>query len=56
MEMADKERVQELQEQMKNMTSEEKIKLREERQKELDELMNFDKMWGIIIHWWMHFK
>ena len=44
MEMADKERVQELQEQMKDMTPEEKIKLREERQKELDELMNFDKM------------
>jgi len=40
----DVERIKELEAEIKNLTPEERVKLREEKQKEIDELMNLDNM------------
>ena len=40
----DKEQIRELEERVNKLTPEEKIKLREEKQKEIDDLMNLENL------------
>ena len=40
----DKEQIKELEERVSKMTPEEKLKLREEKQKEIDDLLNLENL------------
>ena len=44
----DKEQIKELEERVSKMTPEEKLKLREEKQKEIDDLLNLENLWVLF--------
>ena len=45
----DKEQIKELEERVSKMTPEEKLKLREEKQKEIDDLMDLENLWVLFL-------
>lgn len=45
----DKVRIKQLEAEMKKLTPEERVRLREEKQKEIDELMNLDNMFVLVL-------